>query len=62
MMLSALEKEIDSIDLELFRLIRRADELGLKGIELAKAIRSARRISFTMLPLERQRACAGGLE
>ena len=62
MMLSEREREIDSIDLELFRLIRRADQLGPRGVELAEAIRGARRLSFKLLPLARQRACWGDLE
>ena len=62
MCLSDREKEIDAIDLELFRLIRRSDELGPRGVQLAAAIRRARRLSFALLPLARQRACEGGPE
>ena len=61
MCLSDREKEIDAIDLELFRLIRRSDELGPRGAELAAAIRRARRLSFKLLPLERQRVYEEGL-
>ncbi len=47
------EKEIDLIDLELFRLRGRAVRLGLN--ELAEAIRQARMVSYYLLPEDRRK-------
>ena len=47
------EKEIDKIDLELFRLRERALSLGLD--ELYEAIREARMISWRLLPEGRRK-------
>lgn len=58
--MNKLQKEIDDIDLELFRLALRASRLssraqGSKINDLSRAISSARSISYSLLPEHRQK-------
>lgn len=58
--MNKIQREIDEIDLELFRLMNKAERLserlrGSKVEDLAQAIRVARSISHSLLPDSRKK-------